>query len=1444
MERERVKARTRGLRGRAFVGFALFVSLMFTALVVVSSGRAELAAPPPPQVWSDKADYAPGETVTLSGANWAVGEAVHLVVNDDAGQTWRYENDVTAGADGTFSVQFNLPDWFVAQYSVTATGASSGTATWSFTDGNVTLHLPSGLGVTSITVRYDIYGKSGGGGFVDNTCSGAVQSSGTLTVNSGSTQNIPGFGSNNLSVRLGTVTSTPTGKTIDFWAAGDKNSEFSPQVSLGATPCISSNPGSGTNGNVTDAWAHLKNLNSAPAIGADDASVTVAEGQTAANTGTWSDANAGDTVTLSASVGTITKSGTNASGTWSWSFGTSDGPAQSQTVTITADDGNGGVTSTTFSLVVNNVAPTATFANNGPVSEGSNINLSLTSPSDPSSADTAAGFEYAFDCGSGYGAFGASNTASCPTNDNGSRSVKGKIKDKDGGVTEYTASVAINNVAPTATFSNTGPVNEGSSFQLSLTGASDPSSVDTAAGFTYAFDCGDGSGYGAFSSTNSASCSTTDDGNRSVKGKVKDKDGGVTEYTATVTVQNVAPTISSVTNDGPIDEGGSATVTVTASDTAGAADPLSYEFDCDDDATYEAGPQAGNSHACSFADDGSYQVNVRVSDGDGGFATGSTTVTVRNVAPSVSISGPVTVNENKNGSETYHFDVVDPGADGFTVVGGYPDCGTGGSLQGGVTFDGDGHGGSFDCRFADGPADPKLTIQVRDADEAAGSPTADSNVAEYDVHVNNVAPTVNLSGPGTADEGTTKTYTFTLSDPGADTFSFVSGPPTDYPTCGEHGQLIGTPTVAGGSFQCYFPDGPNTTDVAVKVQDDDGGVSTPDVEQVDIVQVTIANVPPTVTAPDPQGSDEGQSKLFLLGSFTDPGTDADWKVDVDWGDTTSEPQFAVGSTGIIPAHSHAYADDGTYTVTVTVTDKDGASDSKTFEVTVANIAPTATFDDDGPVDEGSSFHLSLADPFDPSSVDTAAGFEYAFDCGDGSGYGAFGSSNTATCPTDDNASRSVKGKVKDKDGGVSEYTGSVEVKNVAPTATFHNDGPVDEGTSFHLSLTGASDPSSADTAAGFQYSFDCGDGAGYGAFGSSNAATCPTSDNAVRSVRGRIKDKDGGVTEYTDSVTVKNVAPTVALSGPTAANEGETKSYSYSWTDPGSADTFPNHSVDCGPKGTALNESYTPASKSGSFDCRFGDDSGAGTFAVKATVQDDDGGEGADTKQVDVDNVDPAASNPGFVFNPVLGTATASFDFADVGWLDTHQASFFTWSGGVAGLKTVTEENAYPDATGTATEKRTFVPGCYNLTVTGTAKDDDGGMSPALSIFSGSTTGVYSNGFRAPIQDNERNIAKYGNVVPVKVALTNPCTGGTVTNVSLFVQLLKGLNGEYIEDVNTVTESASAADSGQQMRVADGMYIYNLSTKGLVANTDYAVQIRLGSLSGPTILQAILQPKK
>jgi hypothetical protein len=193
----------------------------------------------------------------------------------------------------------------------------------------------------------------------------------------------------------------------------------------------------------------------APTITSDLAPVTVNEGTQATNTGAFDDAQGRGTVTLSASLGTVTQNDTD--GTWSWSCTPPDGPAGA-TVTITASDDAGLMATTSFTLTVNNVAPTATITGapaSGHSPEGTPINLSST-VTDPSSVDTAAGFSYTWSVtknGVAYASGSAPNFTFTP-NDNGTYVVSLTGTDKDGGTSSVAqTTIIVDNVTPTASVS-------------------------------------------------------------------------------------------------------------------------------------------------------------------------------------------------------------------------------------------------------------------------------------------------------------------------------------------------------------------------------------------------------------------------------------------------------------------------------------------------------------------------------------------------------------------------------------------------------------------------------------------------------------------------------------------------------------------------------------------------------------------------------------------------------------------------------------------------------------------------------------------------------------------------------------------------------------------------------------------------------------------------------
>ena len=72
--------------------FLLASLLLITMLMTLAMGSglnvaaAALQQSDTPTITSDMADYPPGATVTLTGANWQGDTDVRIVVNDDVGQ--------------------------------------------------------------------------------------------------------------------------------------------------------------------------------------------------------------------------------------------------------------------------------------------------------------------------------------------------------------------------------------------------------------------------------------------------------------------------------------------------------------------------------------------------------------------------------------------------------------------------------------------------------------------------------------------------------------------------------------------------------------------------------------------------------------------------------------------------------------------------------------------------------------------------------------------------------------------------------------------------------------------------------------------------------------------------------------------------------------------------------------------------------------------------------------------------------------------------------------------------------------------------------------------------------------------------------------------------------------------------------------------------------------
>jgi hypothetical protein len=240
--------------------------------------------------------------------------------------------------------------------------------------------------------------------------------------------------------------------------------------------------------------------------------------------------------------------------------------------------------------------------------------------------------------------------------------------------------------------------------------------------------------------------------------------------------------------------------------------------------------------------------------------------------------------------------VTDPGAD--TVSSYIVHWGDGSS----DTYGGN---GAKTHTYADGPNTYAITVDLVDEDG-----TFPDKANALSVTVDNVAPTIGITGSASVDEGSPYSLTLgAVTDPGADTVSSYI----------VHWGDGASDTYGGNGAKTHtYADGPNIYAITVDLVDEDGTF----LDKANALNVTVNNVAPTVTASfTSSGVNCGPNNATLSVSFTDPGVDTHTAT-INWGD--GSPVQSLGTVTSPFTASHTYAAAGNYNATVTVTDSDGA----------------------------------------------------------------------------------------------------------------------------------------------------------------------------------------------------------------------------------------------------------------------------------------------------------------------------------------------------------------------------------------------------------------------------------------------------------------------------------------------------------------------------------------
>ncbi|MAE68140.1 MAG: hypothetical protein CMJ18_28150 [Phycisphaeraceae bacterium] len=629
-----------------------------------------------------------------------------------------------------------------------------------------------------------------------------------------------------------------------------------------------------------------------------------------------------------------------------------------------------------------------------------------------------------------------------------------------------------------------------------------------------------------------------------------------------------------------------------------------------------------------------YQVDLEVTDDEGGTDSHSFLVTVQNEDPTLSdvlVSDPI----DENGTVTLSGTITDPGTrDTFTLE---------------VNW---GEGAPETFSYAAGTTSFSETHQYVDDNPTASSSNiysigltlsdddGGSHTDSVTTTVNNLAPTLSdVSVTPSIDENGTVTLSGTIADVGTqDTFTLEvnwgEGAPETF--------NYAAGTTSFSETHQYLDDNPTGSDsdmytIDLTLTDDDGGTDT------DSVTTTVSNVAPTLSGVSVTPSIDENGTVTLSGTIADVGTQDTFTLEVDWGEGTPETfSYAAGTTSFSEAHQ--YLDDNPtatgsdmYTIDLTLTDDDDGSDSASVTTTVNNVAPTLSgvsvtpsIDENGTVtlagtitDAGTQDTFRLEVEWGEGGIET---FNYAAGTTNFSETHQYLDDNPTLTGFDDYM---IDLTLTDDDGGSDTDSVTTTVNNVAPSLSGVLVTPsIDENGTVTLSGT-ITDVGTQDS---FTLEVDWGEGAtetfnytaGTTAFSETHqyldddpAGT--SADTYVIDLM--LTDDDGGqAPDLPDlvSTTVNNVDPTADAGPDQTTFEGTNVSLIVDFADIGSKDTHAA-SIDWG-DGTTGAASVTEPPTGFTGDHVYADE---GVYTVRVEVFDDDGGLASDVIEITVDNSAP-----------------------------------------------------------------------------------------------------------------------------------------------------------------------------------------------------------------------------